>query len=144
MDTVVSCKGSTGALLVLTDRCTRYQLIHKIKSKSAADVVGAVRSLRRSGYRFSTITVDNGCEFADYNGIRRVSGADVYYCHPYSSWERGSNECANAFIRRFIPKGTDISKVPKNKIEAVQGFINEYPRRIHGGKSAEELYRLLI
>uniref|UniRef100_UPI00396A3416 IS30 family transposase n=1 Tax=Thermoclostridium stercorarium TaxID=1510 RepID=UPI00396A3416 len=59
--------------------------------------------------------------------------------HPYSSWERGTNENINKLIRRFIPKGTDISKVSKAKIKSIERWINEYPRRMFGYRSAIEM-----
>ncbi|MDR2042853.1 MAG: IS30 family transposase [Clostridium sp.] len=60
----------------------------------------------------------------------------MYYAHPYSSWERGSNENANGIIRRFFPKGTDFGKVSIAKIQAVEDWMNDYPRRILDGISA--------
>jgi len=81
----------------------------------------------------------------DYRGIEKSKiepGKDrtkVYYAHPYSSWERGTNENINKLIRRFIPKGTDISKVSKAKIKSIERWINEYPRRMFGYRSAIEM-----
>ncbi|MEF9976264.1 MAG: IS30 family transposase, partial [Oscillospiraceae bacterium] len=60
--------------------------------------------------------------------------------HPYSSWERGSNERANRIIRRFIPKGEDIKKYSHSKIKFIQDWINDYPRKILGWKSANMLF----
>lgn len=65
----------------------------------------------------------------------------VYYCHPYSSWERGSNENVNGMIRRRHPKGTDFSKVTAEEIAATENWINNYPRKIHGYKSAATMFR---
>ena len=60
----------------------------------------------------------------------------MYFAHPYSSWERGNNENANGIIRQFFPKGTDFSKISLTKIQAVEDWMNDYPRRILGGMSA--------
>ena len=60
----------------------------------------------------------------------------IYYCHPYSYWERGSNENANKLIRRFIPKGSDIGKFTNKMIKFIQDWINNYPRRIFNYKSS--------
>ena len=65
----------------------------------------------------------------------------AYYAHPYSSWERGSNENANKIIRRFIPKGSDINKYTEEEIKRIENWINNYPRRILGYKSAKEMYK---
>lgn len=64
-----------------------------------------------------------------------------YYCHPYSSWESGSNENANSMIRRRHPKGTDFSKVSAAEIAATEEWINNYPRKILGYKSSEVMFR---
>ncbi len=60
----------------------------------------------------------------------------AYYAHPYSAWERGSNENANKLIRRFIPKGADIGKFSHERIKMIEHWINNYPRRIFGGSSS--------
>lgn len=72
-----------------------------------------------------------------FNGKR----TNVYYCHPYSSWERGSNERMNREIRRLIPKGSDISKYSLKEIQRVQDWVNSYPRGIFGYATSEELFQ---
>ena len=96
---------------------------------------------------FKTITVDNGSEFSDVFGIqrscyKRTKGprTKVYYCHPYSSYERGSNENQNKLIRRFIPKGAKISDYTHEEIDRIIYWMNHYPRRIFGGKSSNYLF----
>lgn len=133
MDTVIGqAKGENNVLLVLTERKTRYEIIIKIHRKQSRYVVKALQSLRRqygAGFKnvFKSIAVDNGTEFSDYIGMSRY--APVYYCHPYSSWERGSNENANAIIRRFIPKGCDMNKITNKTVRLVQNWMNNYPRK---------------
>jgi 2,3-bisphosphoglycerate-independent phosphoglycerate mutase len=63
----------------------------------------------------------------------------IFYAHPFSAWERGTNENANKLIRRFIPKGTDISKLKQKDIRRIENWMNNYPRKIHGYKSANEM-----
>ena len=103
MDTVVSAKRSTKRLLVLTERKTRGEIIELMKDGTAASVVSALNRLERkmgtNTFRkvFKTITTDNGSEFADWKGIeksclRKGARTHVYKCHPYSAYERGSNE----------------------------------------------------
>lgn len=81
---------------------------------------------------FKSITADNGSEFLDQGALERsVSGGSrtyIYYAHPYSSWERGSNENANRMIRRFIPKGCDISGFTRKQIQLVEDWINKTTR----------------
>lgn len=152
MDTVVSGKEGQAALLVLTERMTRKELLFKVPDKTAKSVVRVLDRLERSTPRFKeiyqSITMDNGMEFSDWHGIQRsVYGGQrtqVYFCHPYSSWERGSNENCNSIIRRFIPKGADIGKVTQRRIKEIEEWINNYPRRIHGYLAADDLYMACV
>ena len=73
------------------------------------------------------------------SSITKGQRTKVYYAHPYSSWERGSNECANKLIRRFIPKGADIAKYSKKFIRYIEHWINNYPRKMFGGFSSFQL-----
>lgn len=151
-DSVIGKKRKGETLLVLTERRTRMELILRAKDKSAYSTVQALNRLeRRIGSRnfrriFQTITLDNGPEFADCEGMEfspftRKRRTHVYYCHPYCSSERGSNENQNGFIRRFIPKGTAINNYTDDYIEYVQNYINSYPRRIFDGKNSLTLFQ---
>lgn len=71
---------------------------------------------------------------------RKGNRTKVYYCHPYSSYERGSNENANKLIRRWFPKGTDFRQVTAKAIQWVEDWINNYPREIHGFRSANSVF----
>lgn len=147
MDCVVGKQYTRNVLLVLTERQTRYEIIMKMPNRKAATVVQCLDRLeRRHGKKFSSlfksITVDNGSEFADFAGLERsVYGGKrtaVYYCHPYTSCERGSNERINRDIRRQFPKGTDFSKVSERRVQEVARWVNAYPRELFGfGTSAE-------
>lgn len=123
MDCVVGKKKGRGAaLLVMTERKRREQIIYKMPNRTQESVINVMDLLERKHGRdfkekFKTITVDNGSEFLDFKRLERsiknpkVKRTKVYYAHPYSAWERATNENANRLIRRFIPKGTDINKV---------------------------------
>ena len=94
---------------------------------------------------FKSITVDNGVEFSDCSGLERsVIGEGkrtfVFYCHPYSSWERGTNENTNKLIRRHIPKGTNFDGRTDEEIATIEEWINNYPRGIFGFKTSKELF----
>ena len=151
MDTVIGKQRTKPILLVLTERKTRYELIIKLQDKTSKSVVSALGKIEaRYGTKmfpkiFKTITVDNGVEFSDYKGIERSARSKsvrtkLYYCHPYSAFERGTNENVNKMIRRFLPKGTDFSKIGTDYIATVQNWINRYPRGILGYQSAEEAF----
>ena len=151
MDTVIGGHKKHGkeCLLVLSERMTREELIFKIPNKKSESVVKALNSLERKlGCRqfretFKTITCDNGVEFLDFQGIEKsihtkIPRTKVYYCHPYSSWERGTNENINKMIRRFIPKGAIMEDYSREEILKIQQWINNYPRKILGGLSTNE------
>lgn len=150
MDSIMGCKGSKKALLVLTERRTRMGLIMLLEDHTAASVVKAINSLeRRFGklfYKlFKSITVDNGCEFQDFEGIemahrRKGKRTIVFFCHPYSAYERGSNENMNRLIRRFFPKGTNFDDVTKEQVAEAERWVNNYPRKLLGWKSAATLF----
>ena len=95
---------------------------------------------------FKTITVDNGVEFADFENMEKSifnkdkKRTSIFYCHPYSSWERGSNENQNKLIRRHIPKGYDFDDKPHEEIQKIQDWINNYPRRKFNYMSSNELF----
>lgn len=139
MDTVKGKRGVTkSCMLVLTERKTRDEIIIKMKDQGAASVVEALDRLERKYgdmfYKiFRSITVDNGVEFADYEGLERSVLKEgkrtfVFYCHPYSSWERGTNENNNRLIRRHIPKGVDFEDTTGAEITYIEEWINNYPR----------------
>lgn len=152
MDTVKGKQGVTkSCMLVLTERKTRDEIIVKLPDQKAASVVEAIDRLERKwGDMFTkvfrSITVDNGVEFSDYEGLERPvlhegeKRTFAFYCHPYSSWERGSNENNNRLIRRHIPKGEDFDEKQDRDIEYIENWINNYPRGIFGFKTSAQLF----
>ena len=144
------CGSTKQSLLVLTERLTRKEIIIPIQTQSTAAVIKALNRLEfRYGKLFKrifkTITVDNGTEFSNCKGIEKsIYGkgqrTKVYYCHPYSSWERGSNERINREIRRLIPKGTDLAQFTETQIQAVEEWVNNYPREIFGFETSNERF----
>ena len=155
MDTVVGKQKTKEVLLVLTERMTRQEIIRKIRSKSQVCVVKELDKIeRKMGSKkfretFKTITCDNGCENLDFEGIEKSvftkkKRTEVYYAHPYSAWERGTNENANKLIRRFIPKGVDIGEFSHERIKIIEHWINNYPRRIFGGMSSNMLTEKIV
>lgn len=150
MDTVYSSKDDLTCLLVLSERKSRNELIFKIKDRTAKSVIRALdqyeRKIGSPAFRekFKTITCDNGMEFSDWKSIERScrtkkNRTTVYFCHPYCSGERGTNENSNRFIRRWIPKGDDIGLYTKEEVQAIQDWMNHYPRKQFGGLSAADL-----
>ena len=155
MDTVVGKPKSKTTLLVLSERKTRYEIIYKMKGKTQKEVIKALNKLERKlGTRefrktFKSITCDNGCEFLDMEGIEQSmknkrKRTKVYYAHPYSAWERGTNENINKMIRRFIPKGKDIGEYSEKEIKRIEHYINNCPRKILAGAPARITYNKLM
>jgi len=145
IDLVVGRQGTKAAILTLVERKTRKSLYVLLKNKTQKEVIAAIkRARRRVGGNFSevfkTITADNGSEFLDGESIRKAANCEeVYYAHPYSSWERGSNENGNRILRRFVPKGIDIARLTAKELERIEDWVNNYPRRIHGYRTANEM-----
>jgi IS30 family transposase len=151
MDCVAGKKGGSGAvLLVLSERKTREEIIFKMPDKTQESVKQTLDMLEYrygEGFKekFKTITVDNGSEFLDFKTLESSSirpgekRVEIYYAHPYSSWERGTNENINKLIRRFIPKSADIGDYSEEEIKRIEHWINNYPRRIFGYKSAKDM-----
>lgn len=113
-------------------------------------IAGGQLQLKSSGASasiFKSITFDNGTEFAAAEGLerscvnKRLPRTKVYFCHPYSSWERGTNENTNGMIRRRFPKGTNFAAVTNAQIAQAENWINNYPRKILGYKSSEIVFR---
>lgn len=153
MDTVYSAKTDSACLLVLTERKARINFSLPLASRTQMAVAEALRSARGTvgsntfKELFKTVTCDNGMEFRDFEGLEKtISGRSkdrtkLYYAHPYCSSERGSNENQNRMIRRFIPKGDDIGLYSKEDIKHISGWINNYPRKLFGGRSSADMVR---
>jgi IS30 family transposase len=148
MDCVVG-KGKA-CLLVMTERVSRQELIFKMAAKTQECVVNIVDRLERRYKRefqkhFKSITMDNGGEFLNTDrlelsiitpGTRRTT---CYYAHPYSAFERGSNENQNKLIRRFLPKGSNIDNLSKSDVQRIENRMNNYPRKIFNYNSANQI-----
>lgn len=142
---------SKKTLLVLTERLTREEIIIKMKDKTTQSVALALDKIERKYGKafpliFKSITVDNGSEFAGCSDIERSVYGDfkrtkMYYCHPYSSYERGSNENQNRLIRRHLPKDTNFDRISLNSIRCIEKWINNYPRKIFSYHTSEEFFQ---
>lgn len=150
MDTVKGKQGKTkGCFLVLTERLTRMEIVRKMPDQCAASVVQELNQLERIWGNhfqqvFKTITVDNGVEFSDVQGMETSADGshrlDCYYCHAYSSYERGSNENNNRLVRRHAPKGTDLDQYGSDDVLYIQDWVNDYPRKMFNWRTSRELF----
>lgn len=145
IDTIIGIKSANEpVLLTLTERKTRFNFIVKIESKSPKSVNQAVQYLKTASGElfpklFKTITADNGIEFSNLDRFSQDE-MKIYFTHPYSSWERGTNEKHNGMIRRFIPKGIPISKISATQIVRIQQHLNDLPRKILGYQTPHEVF----
>ena len=140
MDTVVSSTNGTGGLLVLVDRKSRRYVIELIDHVTQGDVIKALRRMIKRGVlgKVRSITTDNGCEFLDPDKIKAVVGSNVYYTRAYASWEKGSVENCNRFVRRWYPKGTDFGKCTRGEMHKLERVINSIHRKMFNGLTAYE------
>ena len=154
-DLVIGKRKKGAVLFTLTERKTREEIIIKLESKEAKEVAKALDILEKIhkkefSNKFKTITFDNGSEFRNwksleksYDNRKKKARTQVYYAHPYCSGERGSNENGNRLIRRFIPKGTDITLISEEFIKYVENWINNYPRAMFNYRSTNQILEKL-
>ena len=145
IDTVIGSKSKEDeSLLTIVERKTRNALIRKISARTAEAVMKEIDTIKEEfgsqfHEAFKTITSDNGSEFASLSRLKEQN-VGVYFTHPFSSFERGTNENHNGMIRRFIPKGKKISDYSLEAIERIEEWMNGLPRKILGYKTPEELF----
>jgi IS30 family transposase len=140
VDTIIG-KGHRHAMVSLTERKSRLALLRKVERKTAQAVADAVIELLKSlPVRTHTITTDNGKEFADHERIARDLRTSVYFAHPYSSWERATNENMNGLIRQYFPKKLNFAKITDKETEFVMERLNNRPRKCLGFKSPNQVF----
>lgn len=135
-----SCLGT------LVERTTRTVLLVPLQSKQARAVrMAFARTIRRLPQQMRlTLTYDQGREMAEHQRFTKATQMQVYFAHPASPWERGTNENTNGLIRQFFPKGTDFHKVTRAEIKQVQHLLNERPRKVLGWRSPYNAMRELL
>jgi IS30 family transposase len=134
------------ALGSLVERTTRFTILVPLRNKTAEEVRKAFAremkslpvQLRRS------LTYDQGREMAEHKLFTRQTRMQVYFAHPASPWERGTNENTNGLIRQFFPKGTDFNKVGRKEIKKVQDMLNGRPRKTLNWEKPCEVYRQVL
>ncbi len=103
-------------------------------------LVGDAICRKLSGLKVETLTSDNGREFADHERTAANLGADFYFCHPYSSYERGLNENTNGLIRQYFPKQTEFDKISQQSVKKVENKLNNRPRKTLNYQTPNEVY----
>jgi IS30 family transposase len=136
-------KGQKSAIGTLVERKARYTFIIKLKNRKSATVTkGFAKELKQLNNFFTkSLTYDNGLEMAEHKKFSKNTNMPVYFAHPYSSWERGTNENTNGLIRRFFPKGTDFKKITEKQLKFVQENLNNRPRKVLGYRTPKEVFQ---
>lgn len=136
--------GQKSAIATIVERKTRFVYIIPIQSRHSNVVTKAIaKTINQLLPEFKkSMTHDNGLEMANHKWLTSKTGLDIYFAHPYSSWERGTNENTNGLIRRFFPKGTDFSKINYNELKSAQNNLNNRPRKVLGYKTPNEMMEL--
>jgi transposase, IS30 family len=136
------------ATFTMVERLTGFYLTLRIPEKTCDGVGDAMQELYSTfGDRFPqifrTITTDNGSEFAAFSQMEAY-GTEVYFAHPYSSWERPVNERTNRILRRFMPKGKSMSNYTDEQVLMFSDEINSMPRKRLGYHTPEELFEIQL
>lgn len=138
IDTVIG-KGHQGALVTIVERATQKILCAQVANKTEAEVTKATITLL-APYKehVHTITADNGKEFSGHEKIAKALDADVYFAHPYSSWQRALNENLNGLLRQYFPKGTNLKLVSQAAVRKAVRRLNTRPRKTLGFKTPNQ------
>jgi len=139
-DTVIG-KNHRQAIVSIVERKSGFTLIHKVERKTALAVsqamIGLLKPHRKNVH---TITSDNGKEFAGHEEIASKLKADFYFAHPYSSWERGTNENTNGLIRQYFPKSRDFTTITQQEIDMAMERLNSRPRKRLGYQTPSQVF----
>lgn len=139
-DTVIG-KNHKGGLVTLAERKSRYVLAGHISSKHAEGVTDVTtRLLTPHKDKCHTITFDNGKEFAEHEKIAAELKANIYFAHPYHSWERGLNENSNGLLRQYFPKGMELIDITEKQVLDAVERLNHRPRKVLGFKTPHEVF----
>jgi transposase, IS30 family len=134
--------GKKGYIATFVDRKTKYLVAFPLKCKQAELIVEGTRTAFANlpTTQKITLTVDNGREFARHADLRKATGLDVYFAHPYHSWERGLNEHTNGLLRQYFPKNRSLDTLTKKELAYIVDRINNRPRKSLGYRTPFEMF----
>jgi IS30 family transposase len=138
-------KGGKGHLITLVERKLGVGLLFNAGNREQEKIVEIIDGLQKEygnyfSQIFKSITLDNGSEFSDSNGIEKDDRTQAYYAHPYSSFERGTNENWNGIVRRFIPKSSSFDCLTDKDLQRINHYINTLPRKRFNYKTPLDLW----
>ena len=133
-------------LATVVERSTRYTVLVKVKGKSTDRVVSALtkQMLKLPDLLKQSLTWDRGTELAAHNKFSIATDMDVYFCHPSSPWQRGTNENTNGLLRQYFPKKTCLSKYTQSDLNEVAAKLNNRPRKTLGFYSPSDKLNELL
>lgn len=139
-------KNRQSAMGSLTERTTRTTILVPLKNRTAVEVRKAfVREFKKIPKQMRlTLTYDQGREMAEHQLFAEQTKMQVYFAHPGSPWERGTNENTNGLIRQYFPKGTNFSKISRREIKWAQNRLNGRPRKVLGYQTPYEVFNKLL
>jgi IS30 family transposase len=137
MDFVVS-KHNSSVLLVLVERYSKKLLLKIIPNRNN-DLVNQTILVMLKNHTVRTITTDNDIAFGKWKKLEAMLQAEIYFCHPYHSWEKGLVENTNRWIRQFIKKKTNIQLISIEELKAIEDWFNHTPRQCLEGRTAYEV-----
>jgi IS30 family transposase len=139
-DFIESGKDGKGSLLVLVERKTRYPFVAYLEDRSNKNVNNLISKLLKD-VPIQTLTLDNDVSFQKHKELSKLINADVFFCRPFHSWEKGTVENRNKFIRRYFPKRTDLSKYSEDQITKVEKILRTRFMKILKYKTPEECFK---
>jgi len=137
---LINGANGTGNLATLVERSSRFTLVGRTGSKEAEEVTLKICALFKTlpPRARQSLTLDNGKEFARHEEIAKDTDMDVFFAHPYHSWERGTNENTNGLIRRIYPKKSSFAGIGRSQIKRIDAFVNDRPRKCLGWSTPRE------
>jgi transposase, IS30 family len=137
-DTIIG-RNHQGALVSLVERKSKLVRLARVARPTAAAVGHAIIA-QLEPLTVHTITSDNGREFANHHEIERSLEIKFYFAHPYSSWERGTNENTNGLVRQYFPKKHDFATITDDQLADIVERLNARPRKTLGYKTPNEVF----
>lgn len=129
------------AIQSIVERKLKYTILTKLMRKTANETTTAfVTNLKE--YYVESLTVDNGSENKDHVQITKELNAPVYFCHPYHSWEKGTNENTNGLVRRYLPRGSSLKNITQDDLDDIAWELNNRPRKALQYNTPQEVLEL--
>jgi IS30 family transposase len=134
--------GKRGYVATFTDRRTKYLIANTLKNKTAEELVKRTKKAFTKVPRthLKTITLDNGREFSRHQDLSKALRVDIFFAHPYHSWERGLNEHTNGLLRQYLPKNKSLLGLTKRELDKIVEKLNNRPRKILGYRTPHEVF----